>query len=195
MPIEQLPSLLALILAIGYTPGPANIFSLMCSMRYGRKKALNMWFGLLVGFSIAVVILAVLTHFIGEAMGQYVKYVKYLGAAYILYLAWKTYSSSGKAQNKSRDCTFLSGIIVQLTNAKILLFDLMVFSTFVLPHSEKLPDLLSVAPFIALAGPGANLVWMLLGGFLHKFFSRHQRKMEIAMALCLVFCAAVIIFA
>ncbi len=154
-----------------------------------------MWLGLLVGFSIAVVVLAVLTHYIGEAMGQYVKYVKYLGAAYILYLAWKTYSSSGKTQNKSRDCTFLSGMVVQLTNAKILLFDLMVFSTFVLPHSEKLPDLLSVAPFIALAGPGANLVWLLLGGFLHKFFSHHQRKMEIAMALCLVFCAAVIIFA
>ncbi len=154
-----------------------------------------MWLGLLVGFSIAVVVLAVLTHYIGEAMGQYVKYVKYLGAAYILYLAWKTYSSSGKTQNKSRDCTFLSGMVVQLTNAKILLFDLMVFSTFVLPHSEKLPDLLSVAPFIALAGPGANLVWLLLGGFLHKFFSHHQRKMEITMALCLVFCAAVIIFA
>ena len=125
-------------------------------------------------------------------MGQYVKYVKYVGAAYILYLAWKTYSSSGKPQGQSRDCSFFSGMIVQLTNAKILLFDLMVFSSFVLPYSEKLSDLLAVAPFIAIAGPGANLVWLLMGGFLHRLFSRHQRKMEIAMALCLVACAVVI---
>lgn len=192
MPIDHLPSLLALVLAIGYTPGPANIFSLMCSMRHGRRKALKMWLGLFAGFSVAVVVLAVLTHFIGEAMGQYVKYVKYVGAAYILYLAWKTYSSSGKPQGQSRDCSFLSGMVVQLTNAKILLFDLMVFSSFVLPYSEKLSDLLAVAPFIAIAGPGANLVWLLMGGFLHRLFSRHQRKMEIAMALCLVACAVVI---
>ncbi len=193
MPVDRLPSLLLLILAVGYTPGPANIFSLMCSMRYGRKKALGMWLGLFTGFTIAIITLALLTHFIGEAMGQYVEYVKYVGAAYILYLAWKTYSASGKPQSKTRDCTFFSGMVVQLTNAKILLFDLMVFSTFVLPYSEKLPDLLSVAPYIAIAGPGANLVWMLLGGFLHKFFARHQRKMEIAMAVCLVICAIVIV--
>ncbi len=193
MPIEKLPSLLALILAVGYSPGPANIFSLMCSMRNGRKAALRMWLGLLTGFTIAVLVLAVATHFIGETMGQYVKYVKYAGAAYILYLAWKTYSSSDGQQRKTRGCSFVSGMVMQLTNAKILLFDLMAFSTFVLPYSDALPDLLFVAAFLSLAGPGANLVWLLMGGFLHRVFSKHQRKMEVAMALCLAVCAVAIV--
>lgn len=193
MHIEQLPSLLALILAVGYSPGPANIFSLMCSMKYGRKKALRMWLGLLVGFTTAAVTLAILTHFIGEAMGQYVRYIKYVGAAYILYLAWKTYSASDNTQSHSRDCTFVSGMIVQLTNAKILLFDLMVFSTYVLPHTDALPSLLAVVPLLALAGPGANLAWMLMGGFMHRIFARHQRTMGIAMAVCLAICAIVIV--
>lgn len=193
MPIEKLPSLLALILAIGYSPGPANIFSLMCSMKNGRKAALRMWLGLLVGFTIAALILTLATHCIGEAMGQYVKYIKYAGAAYILYLAWKTYSASGEQQRSTRGCSFLSGMVVQLTNAKILLFELMVFSTFVLPYSDSLTDLLSVAVLLELAGPGANLVWLLMGGFLHRVFSKHQRKMEIAMALCLAACAIAIV--
>lgn len=193
MPIEKLPSLLALILAVGYSPGPANIFSLMCSMRNGRKAALRMWLGLLTGFTIAVVVLAVATHFIGESMGRYVRYVKYIGAAYILYLAWKTYSSPEGQQRQTRGCSFMSGMVMQLTNAKILLFDLMVFSTFVLPYSDALPDLLYVAAFLSLAGPGANLVWLLMGGFLHRVFARHQRKMEIAMAMCLAACAVAIV--
>ncbi len=193
MPIEKLPSLLALILAVGYSPGPANIFSLMCSMRNGRKAALRMWLGLLTGFTIAVVVLAVATHFIGESMGRYVRYVKYIGAAYILYLAWKTYSSPEGQQRQTRGCSFMSGMVMQLTNAKILLFYLMVFSTFVLPYSDALPDLLYVAAFLSLAGPGANLVWLLMGGFLHRVFARHQRKMEIAMAMCLAACAVAIV--
>ena len=152
-----------------------------------------MWLGLLTGFTVAVLVLAVATHFIGETMGQYVRYVKYVGAAYILYLAWKTYSSSDGQQRKTRGCSFVSGMVMQLTNAKILLFDLMAFSTFVLPYSDALPDLLFVAAFLSLAGPGANLVWLLMGGFLHRVFSRHQRKMEIAMALCLAACAVAIV--
>ena len=112
-----------------------------------------MWLGLLVGFTIAALILTLATHCIGEAMGQYVKYIKYAGAAYILYLAWKTYSASGEQQRSTRGCSFLSGMVVQLTNAKILLFELMVFSTFVLPYSDSLTDLLSVAVLLELAGP------------------------------------------
>ena len=145
-----------------------------------------MWLGLLVGFTIAVLLLTLATHFIGEAMGQYVKYVKYAGAAYILYLAWKTYSASDEQQRSTRGCSFLSGMVVQLTNAKILLFELMVFSTFVLPYSDSLTDLLSVAALLELAGPGANLVWLLMGGFLHRFLilSRNRSNNECRLANC-----------
>ena len=53
MPVSLLPSLLLAILLVGYTPGPANVFALHCSMKNGVRKALVMWFGLLTGFRIA----------------------------------------------------------------------------------------------------------------------------------------------
>ena len=46
-----------------------------------------MWLGLLTGFSVAVTIMAVLTHMMGIAFGEYVGLLKYIGAVYILYLA------------------------------------------------------------------------------------------------------------
>ena len=158
MPLSLLPSLLLQILVVGYTPGPANIYSLAMSLKYGRRQSLVMWFGLLTGFSIAVCLMAVLAHCIGLAFAGYIQYLKYLGAAYILFLAYKVKKNRQESGGKHDDCSFTSGMLVQMTNAKMLLFDLTTFSTFVLPYSNELADLLAVGAWLLIAGPGANLL-------------------------------------
>ena len=85
MPVSLLPSLLLAILLVGYTPGPANLFALHCSMKNGVRKALVMWLGLVAGFTVAAVIAAVVTHEVGAMMGRYVVVLKYFGCAYMLY--------------------------------------------------------------------------------------------------------------
>ncbi len=194
MPYSLLPTLLLQILIVGYTPGPANIYSLAVSLRHGRKDSMVMWLGLLTGFSIAVTLMAVLTHFIGIAFGEYVVYLRYAGAAYILYLAYWIYNSKGLARENNSECSFWSGMLVQMTNAKMLLFDLTVFSTFVLPYSNKLVDLLEVCVWLTLAGPGGNLVWLLAGTYLKKFFVRYGRQVDVVSAVALFLCAIYIIF-
>lgn len=133
MPIALLPTLLLQILIVGFTPGPGNIYALAMSLRHDRKTVLRMWCGLLCGFATAVILVAVCTHFIGIALGTYVRVLKYGGAAYILYLAGKIVYGRPKASGQQGDCTFWSGYMVQLTNAKMILFDLTIFSTFVFP--------------------------------------------------------------
>lgn len=193
MPLTLLPSLLLAIFAVGYSPGPANLYSLACCLKFGRRKALKMWRGLLTGFSIAVIIMAVLTHLLGEVMGDYVIYLKYLGAAYILWLAWKMWRFSGQNNAEAQECSFSSGLIVQLTNAKMLLFDLTAFSVYVMPYSNKLSDLLVVAALLLLAGPGANLAWLYAGAYLRRFFAKHQKKVDVVMSVLLALCAIYII--
>ncbi len=193
MPISLLPSLLLAILVVGYTPGPANLYSLACCLKYGRRKALKMWRGLFTGFSIDLIIMVFLTHILGEVMGHYVIYLKYIGVAYILWLAWKMLRDSGMDDTEAKDCTFTSGLIVQLTNAKMLLFELTVFSTYVLPYSERLIDLCFVAPLLLIAGPGANFVWLYAGAYLRRFFHKYRKQVDITMALLLAACAIYII--
>lgn len=193
MPLSQLPTLLLYILIVGYTPGPANIYSLTCAMKYGRKQALVMWRGLLTGFTIAVIGMAVLSHLLGEALGDYVAYLKYLGAAYILWLAFQIYRESGAKVKSASLCTYWSGLVMQLTNAKMLLFDLTVFSLFVLPYSDRLIDMFPVAALLLLAGPGANLLWLLAGDYLRHIFGKYQKQVDIVMALLLVLCAVAIL--
>jgi len=193
MPYSLLPTLLLQILLIGYSPGPANIYSLAMSLKHGRGKSLIMWLGLLSGFSIAVTIMAVLTHIVGIAFAEYVSYLRYVGAAYIVYLAYKILTSNRKATEADKDCSFTSGMIVQLTNAKMLLFDLTAFSTFVLPYSNQLIDLLEVGAWLVIAGPGANLVWLLAGSYLRKFFINYGRQVDVVSSAALLLCAIYII--
>lgn len=193
MPLSQLTTLLLYILIVGYTPGPANIYALSCALKYGRRRALVMWRGLLVGFTIAVVAMAVLSHCLGQALGIYVYYLKYLGAAYILWLAWTIWRDSGGSGRHPRGCTFWSGMLMQLTNAKMLLFDLTVFGLFVLPYSRRLSAMFPVAALLLLAGPGANLAWLLVGDRLRHLFEHRRRQVDVVMAALLVLCAVGII--
>ena len=187
---EHLPTLLLQILLVGFTPGPANIYALTMSLRHGRTVSLVMWLGMLTGFSIAVSVMALLTHLLGVAFGAYVGYMKVLGAAYIFYLAyWIWRSSETNNTAKTRECGFVSGMLVQLTNAKMLLFDLTVFSTFVLPYSDRLEDLFETAAWLLIAGPGANLTWLMAGGVLHNFFLCYGRQVDHLSAVALVLCA------
>lgn len=102
MPVTLLPSLLLSIVLIGFTPGPANLFSLHCSMKNGAKKAMAMWFGLLTGFTIAALIGAMITHLVGAMMGKYVVILKYIGCAYILYLACRSTAVPARQRKATR---------------------------------------------------------------------------------------------
>ncbi len=194
MPLSLLPSLLLAIIVVGYSPGPANLYSLACCLKYGRRKALKMWRGLCLGFCIDLVLMVLLIHLLGEVMGNYVVYLKYLGVAYILWLAWKMLRDQGMDDTEAKSCSFKSGMIVQLTNAKMLLFELTVFSTYVLPYSERLIDLFLVAPLLLLAGPGANFAWLYAGAYLRRFLHRYRKQVDVTMALLLAACAIYIFF-
>ena len=193
MPLHLLPSLLLYILMVGYTPGPANLYALSCSLKYGRKSALRMWYGELCGFLISVTLVSIATHFIGTTMGEYVGWLKYVGAAYILWLAYNIYKTKGLAENEAKTCTFMSGMLVQLTNANMILFDLTIFSMFVLPYSNRLIDLLIVGYILTLAGPTANLVWLLAGAWLRKCFVSYKKIIDIILATLLALCAVAIV--
>ena len=77
-------------------------------------------------------------------------------------------------------------------NPKIILFDLMAYSTYVLPYSQRFVDLLPVAALLFIAGPGANLLWFLAGSALRPFVLKYQKTVNIVLALLLLACSVMI---
>ena len=112
-----------------------------------------------------------------------------LGAAYILWLAWKTYSGGGSHGSSQSDCTFLSGLLLQLVSVKVILYGITIMSTFVLPHTSSLAVYAGVSAFLAAMAFVSTSSWALFGAAFSRFLSSHERLANTVMALLLVYCA------
>ena len=190
MPASVIPAFLLYCVISCITPGPANLCSLSASLRYGPRAALRQWRGLVAGFFIDSMLAALLSRLLGEALGTYARWLSWIGAAYILWLAWGMLRSAGTdPAEDARQPSFRSGLLVNLTNGKVILFCITTLSAFVLPYTTAWPWLIGVALLLVLMGPGSNLVWIFAGAKLKALFSRHQKTVDIVMAVALALCA------
>lgn len=189
MPIHVLLSLTIFSTVAGITPGPANITSLATSCQFGKKIALKQWIGIFIGFCTDYILGAVAVFFIGLALNKYVSMFSFVGAIYLIYLAFKMLKSSFSAEEKKvSKPNFFTGFLVQLTNVKVILTCVTGLSTYVLPHTSNFL-LLILYGLPILLGPICNLVWLLAGLALQRFFSKYQKSLNIIFAILIFACA------
>ena len=74
------------------------------------------------------------------------------------------------------------------------MFCLTALGTFVLPYSSSFIDLAKVGALLTLAGPVANLVWLVAGSALDSLTEKYGRIIDIVLAAALVFSAVMLIF-
>jgi threonine/homoserine/homoserine lactone efflux protein len=113
--------------------------------------------------------------------------MKIIGAGYILFLVWKTLSST--FEGRSGTGSFVSGILLQFINPKIIIYGITSLSSFILPIYR---DGIILAGFAALLASSAligTLCWSGFGSLFKRVFSEHGRLVGIVMALLLVYCA------
>ena len=128
----------SVILAL--SPGPDNLFVMAQSARTGRKSGLFVTLGLatgLIGHTVAVAfgLAAIL-----RASSLAFTILKFIGAAYLLYLAWQAFRAGAATANKgdvqvfSRGNLYRRGIIMNLTNPKVSLFFMAFLPQFADPR-------------------------------------------------------------
>ena len=195
IPVSLIPSFLAYCFVGGITPGPANLCSLSAALRYGRAPALRQWRGLFCGFFLDSMGAVALTWLLGAALNEYVGMLSWVGAAYLLWMAWHMLRPSAAGPDRDPAVpSFRGGLLVQLTNVKVILFCLAALSSYVLPYSRSLWALLPVGLFLPLTGPLCNLVWLFAGASMQKLFEHHRRTVDVVMALSLVLCAVSLVW-
>ncbi len=191
MPISLLPSFLLYCYVGAITPGPANLCSLSTALRYGKGPALRQWRGLFAGFFTVSMAAVLITYFLGTVLNQYVGLLSWVGAAYLLWMAWHTLRSSAGPEGRAPEAPgFLSGLLVNLTNVKVMIFCLMALASYVLPYTGSFWSLLAVGLFLPFTGPLANLVWLFAGTALQRLFASRRRAVDIGCAAALALCAA-----
>ena len=134
-------------LALLIIPGPAVFYIMAKSIDQGRKAGLVSVLGVVLGGSVHVLAGAIGVSAILMASATAFNIVKYLGAAYLIYLGCKIlFSSSGKtaseipiAPRKKLVKIFYQSMLIEVMNPKTALFFLAFFPQFISPSAGSVP--------------------------------------------------------
>ena len=144
-----------------------------------------------MGFAIDSLAAVPVVYLLGTLLNDYVGYLSWVGAAYLLWMAWHMLHSAGIVAEEGDLSypSFKTGIMIQVTNVKVIMYCLTSMSVYILPYSRSIWPLLAVGLFLPFTGPLANLVWLFAGAFMQKLFSNHRKMVDVVMALSLALCA------
>ncbi|MBE1710529.1 MULTISPECIES: LysE family translocator [Mesorhizobium] len=160
-------------LALTATPGPDMLLIASRSPSQGRASGLATYAGIAAGtYCHALAAAFGLSQLFLAAPIAY-DIVRYAGAAYLAYLAWKAFRSDGTAfapvaglPRYSRSRIFRQGLLTNLLNPKMALFVLALFPQFVRPETG------SVAGQILLLATVLNLIGLVVNGLVILTASR-----------------------
>ncbi|WP_295095463.1 LysE family transporter [Ruminococcus sp.] len=171
-----------------FTPGPGNILALNTVTNYGWKKGKPLFFGIFTGYYVVQLICAVFVFGIAAFLPSVLGVMKYIGAAYILWLAIHIAISKPEKDDDSRSASYMKGFLLQFVNVKIYLFGMTALTGYITDYHTSLTALVIAELFIATLGSFATLTWIGMGALIQKFYLKHYRIINILLALTLVEC-------
>lgn len=148
-PPETLILFFSASILLALTPGPDNLFVLAQAMQRGRMAGIAVTVGLCTGLLVhtAAVALGVAAIFSASALAF--SLLKYIGAAYLIYLAYLSFRAKGTGREDtsvelvSFAKLYRRGIIMNVTNPKVSIFFLAFLPQFTSPaHGPLLPQIL-----------------------------------------------------
>lgn len=188
MPMAVLSNSLIYCVVNAFTPGPGNILALNTVTNYGYKKGKPLFFGIFAGYYVVQILCAIFVYGVNSLLPNVMEVMKYIGAAYILWLAVHIAFSKKTSENTEQSASFLKGFMLQFVNVKIYMFGVTALTGYVVGYMSSFPALLFFELVIATIGTIATCTWIGLGVLIQKFYLRHFRVINIILALTLLEC-------
>ena len=173
--------------ALALSPGPDNIYVLTQSMVYGKKYGYATAAGLVTGCLVHTTLLAFGVSVLIKNSPNLFFTIKFLGALYLFYLAFKVYRSdfsldlSGEVGPKKGFWQlFGRGFVMNVLNPKVTLFFLAFFPTFLFSHFLNV-----IIQFYALGFLFMAISFFIFcaiayfSGVLANYFSKHSKAPRI----------------
>jgi homoserine/homoserine lactone efflux protein len=160
MSLETYAAFVAACIVIAIIPGPTVTLIVANSLRHGARAGLLNVAGTQLGLAVMVAVASVgLTSLIAAA-GHWFDWLRLAGAAYLVWLGWKMFRAEGiaavgGAPVPPRGGFLLQGMVVAMSNPKILLFFGAFFPQFIDPNGNKVVQIV-IMGVTALAVAGLN---------------------------------------
>ena len=186
MTFESYIAFCAAAAALAFVPGPTVTVIIANSLRHGARAGMMNVVGTQAGFLIWLGIATVGLGAAIQVMGIWFDVLRYGGAAYLAWLAYKLFRSKGDLaiavdRARPRGSFFLQGFIVIISNPKMLVLFGAMIPPFVTPGGDPMRQILLLGlTFMVIAG-GGDTLYALMAGKAGAWLSRSRiRVLEIA---------------
>ena len=143
MPAYALVNFLIYCLVNSFTPGPGNILALNTVTNYGWKKGKPLFFGIFAGYYAVQFLCALVVYGVNAMLPGVMGVIKYVGAAYILWLAVHIALSRPDLDQGEQSASFWKGFVLQFVNVKIYMFGITALTGYIVPYTAAPgPDLI-----------------------------------------------------
>ena len=171
----------AACLVLAIVPGPIVTLLVANGLRHGTRAALTCLAGTQVGLAIVIAIVGAGLTTLMATMGYWFDWVRFAGAAYLIWIGIGMVRAKGvslvDAAPPPRGGFFLQGLLVLLSNPKVLIF----FGAFIPQFVDMKGDhfsqvaLLGVT-FMAIAGV-TDAIYAILAGRARAVLSAHRARL------------------
>ena len=175
MSAQLMTALLLFAVTISMTPGAGNVALIGLSSRYGFTATLPFVSGCTVG------VIAILAGSSIGLVGLFSLYpdlynlLKWLGAAYLLYMAWGIANTKLDDSSEVKRSWFVSGVLVQILNPKSWVASLTVFSQFISPTYHYLTQVVIIISVMVVTGVFGMLAWAYFGTVLNRLIQSPRK--------------------
>jgi cysteine/O-acetylserine efflux protein len=179
-----------------FTPGPNNISSMGFGAKYGYRGTLKYLLGICIGAFTVFMIGGFFSSLLGRYIPKFFPYLKYVGAAYIVFLGIQVMRSSlVQKEGAKSEARFYQGILLQFLNVKGIIYCLTVFTVFIHPHYNNILINLMFAGILNIA-VFASVSLYTMGGNVIKLLVKRERvykAINIVLGLALIYSAVAIV--
>ncbi|MNI22379.1 Cysteine/O-acetylserine efflux protein [compost metagenome] len=175
-----------------FTPGPTNIAILSTVNHLGTKKAMNYSYGATIGMGLLLIISATLNTMLITIIPKILIVMQFIGSLYMCYLVYQIYKTDKSNPTVNQAGTFMSGFLMQFLNPKVVLFSLTVIPTYIMPYYNEILAMTISIVTITLIGLLAFTTWVLFGTIFKEFLQKHNRTVNVFMALFLAYAAIMV---
>lgn len=171
-----------------FTPGPGNILALNAVTNYGWKKGKPLFLGIFAGYYVVQILCTVFVFGISTFLPPALRIMKYIGAAYILWLGIHIAVSKPEEGAAEKSASFAKGFLLQFVNVKIYLFGITALTGYVTDYSTSFGMLLAFGLLIAAIGTIATSAWVGFGMLIQRVYQKYYRVINIILSLTLLEC-------
>ena len=172
------------------TPGPNNIMLMASGLNFGIQKSIPHLLGVAIGFPIMIIIIGFGFELVFEKFPLLHDFIKIVGIAYLIYLAWRVATSSKQSLEGAKPIPlrFWQAVLFQWVNPKAWVMATGAIAAYTSLSADFFTQVMIIAlTFMLVAFPCAGS-WLVFGSSLKRYLQKpvYLQAFNVTMALLLI---------